>query len=235
MKNAKYLAPVTYSRDVTDFDDEKWYKEASDEIDYYISNDTIPEEAKKVIDEHELMSDINTDILIANQATFTNMQSNISIEAKTSEVYSFALSQTGFRILYDVILTNVSDVVMRDLVLKIESNPSYVIIKDINVPLLQPHQPILISEFDVEAQIDILLKLTEKQIGNLTFTLYDKENEVSKLTTEMSYYSYDTWIERIIPNSTALFVMPNEESVKNIVRLTAKTLEKETGRSSLDD
>ena len=29
--------------------------------------------------------------------------------------------------------------------------------------------------------------------------------------------------------------MPNEDSVKNIVRLTAQTLQKETGKASLDD
>lgn len=51
----------------------------------------------------------------------------------------------------------------------------------------------------------------------------------------MIYYSYDTWVERLIPGSTALFVMPNEDSVKNIVRLTAQTLQKETGKASLDD
>ena len=232
---ARYLAPNVFSTDVLDFDDEKRSNDIKSEVADTLKNDKLSAKANEAIDNHELLNDVNIDVLIANQASFANMQNSISIEARTSGIYSFALSQTGFRMLYEVTLTNTSNEDIRNLVLKIESIPNYVEVADINVPLLQAHQPIMISDFNVTTKIENLLKLTEKQIGSLTFTLFDGENEVSKLTSEMTYYSYDTWVERLIPNSTALFVMPNEESVKNIVRLTAQTLQKETGRASLED
>lgn len=232
---AQYLAPKTFSKDAVDFDDEKRINEIREEIAYILKKQILSNEAIDVIDNHELIGNVNIDALIANQATFINLQNNISIEARTSGIYSFALSQVGYRILYDVTLKNNADVSIKNLVLKITSTPNYVTFGEINIRLLQPHQPIMISDFVVTPQIDELLKLNEKQIGTLNFTLYDGETEIAKLSSEMIYYSYDTWVERLIPGSTALFVMPNEDSVKNIVRLTAQTLQKETGKASLDD
>lgn len=232
---AKLLAPTFFSAEFMDFDDEKRINDMKSEIAQNLSNGKITIKAMEAIDNHELPSEVDVNLLIANQASFSNLQNNISIDAQTSGIYSFALSQTGFRMLYEVTLTNTSEEDVRELTLKIQSTPNYIEIADIKVPLLQPHQPVLISDFTVTSKIDNLLKLTEKQIGNLVFSLYSGENEVSRLNVEMTYYSYDTWVERLIPNSTALFVMPNEESIKNIVRLTAQTLQKETGRSSLED
>lgn len=232
---AKLLAPDSFESGQHSFDDEQTAKNIKNEITHYISEQKFPVKAIEAIKEHEIIGEVNLDIITSSQATFINLQNNISIEAYTSGFYSFALSQTGFRILSAIILTNTSETPVLNSVLKIRSTPDYVTIADIKVPLLNPHQPVQITDFNINVDIDKLLELKEKIAGSLTFSLEKDGAELSTLVTEMTYFSYDTMVERIIPGSTALFVMPNEESVKNIVRLTAKTLQDETGRSALTD
>jgi len=231
---ARLFAPNYFKKEIVTFDCKKRQMEIMQEVVNTLSN-PIPKSIIELIDEHETNGEINLDVLVKQQVTFKHLQNNIKIEARTFNDFSFSLSQICFTVLYDVIITNTTFEAINDLVLRISTNPSYVKFKDINIPLLAPGEPVIIKEFDFENDIQELIKLTEKQIGNLTICLLNGEEELSRASFDMTFYSYDTWFERLIPNQTAQFVTPNEEAVKNICKLTAKTLEKQTRRSYLDD
>lgn len=231
---AKYFAPTSLADNV-DYSNETKNSIIKTEIKGNILKGQIPSEVLSTIDEHELIGDVNIDVLVTYLDSFKKLRNSITMEARASEFYSFPLSQTGHKIIFDITLVNNSEENIKSLVLKISSNPNFFEVSNVSIPLLQPNQPISISEFGVNVKVDELLKLNEKIVGNITFSLYDGENEICSTTSNIEYYSYDTWIENLIPGSTAMFVTPNDEEVKNIVRLTAKTLERETGRSSLED
>ncbi len=224
---ASVLAPNSYL--------EEKESKIREEIFNNLKDKKIDNKTLEIIINHELINEVNIESLTIIKEIGKDLNYNVNIEVKTSGQYSFALSQASYKFLYNIVLTNNSNVPLTNLVLKITSVPNYVTFSDINIPHLNPKQPIIINDFVFTPQIDKLLELIEKQIGNLEFTLYDGENVITKVTNEMIYYSYDTLAEGLIPGSTALFVMPNEDSVKNIVRLTAQTLQDETGTSALDD
>lgn len=205
------------------------------EIKDNIYNDKLDSNVYDYIDNHDLINDIDLNILLSLENNLNNIKNNINIEINTPGIYSFALSQAGIRILDSVILTNTSNDDINNLTLRIISNPSFIIVSDINIPILKINQPIIISEFNISINYEELLKLNEKQVGDITFTLLSNETELKRLSNEMIYYSFDTLVEGLIPSSTALFATPNDEAVKNIIRLTQETFQKQTGDASLAD
>ena len=80
-----------------------------------------------------------------------------------------------------------------------------------------------------------MLGLSEKVIGKLNFRLEKDDEILAEFTSEIEFLSYDTWFGNVMPETAALFVTPNDEAVKNIIRLTAKKLQEQTSSPSLSD
>ena len=232
---AKYFAPHLFISDVTTVDDTKRNEELFQAVKDGILNCKFAKETGEAILNHELFKAIDVRLLDTAKSKIINASDVIKIEVHCNNAYSFALSQTSFKIINDIVLTNLSDNVIKDAELVITSDPNYVEISKISVPLINPHQPISVTEFNINPHLGQLMELQEKVVGTLTVKLTVGDETLSSLTTEINYLSYDTWLERVMSGSTALFVTPNEVSVQNAVGLVAKEMQKLTGDSSLPD
>ena len=232
---AKYFAPDLFQSDVFVVDDEKRSNDVVAAVADAVFSMRVDNNGINAIDEHELLTEIDIKLLDVTKSKVVNVSDKVKIEIHCNKYYSFALSQTKYKIISDIIVTNLSDEAIKDAKLVIISDPSYIEFSVINVPLINPHQPIAITEFDINTHIEQVMELQEKICGTLTIKLLLGEEELVSLTTEIEYFSYDTWLENAINGSTALFVTPNDVAVQNTVALVAKEMESLSGSSSLPD
>jgi len=232
---AKFFAPHLFLTDVITVDDDKRNEELVEAVSDGILNCKLAKGAGDAILQHELLKEIDVKLLDTTKSKVVNTSDTLKIEIHCNNAYSFALSQTNFKIISDIILTNLGDNEIKDAKLIITSDPKYVEISEINVPLINPHQPIAVNEFNINTHLEQLMELQEKVVGTLTVKLVVGEEELGSLTTEINYFSYDTWLESAMNGSTALFVTPNDVAVQNTVGLVAKEMQNLVGSSSLPD
>jgi hypothetical protein len=232
---AKYFAPELFQTDVITVDDAKRAKDVTEAVFIGIISKKINAEIVQAIANHELLNEIDVKLLDVTKSNVINASDKVKIEIQCGKYCSFALSQTRYKIIGDIILTNLSDEVIKDAKLVIVSDPILIEFSDINVPLINPHQPIAITEFDISPHIEQLMKLQEKVAGTITVKLVVGDDKLVSITAEIEYFSYDTWFERYIQGSTALFVTPNDVAVQNTIGLVAKEMQALSGSSSLSD
>lgn len=232
---AKYFAPELFQSDVVTVDDKQRLEDLFKIISESILIGRIKRDGVISIFDHELLNEIDLKLLDVTKSKLINISDKVKIEIHCNKYYSFALSQTKYKIISDIIITNTSEEIIKDAKLVIHSDPSFIEISDINIPLINPNQPIAISEFDVNSHIEQLMELQEKITGVITVKLMIGEEELISITTDIEYFSYDTWLEHAMSGSTALFVTPNDVAIQNVIALTAKEMQLLTGSSSLPD
>ena len=232
---AKYFAPELFAGDVISVDDEKRSKEIFDAVAEAIVTLRIKADGIKAILDHQLLVDVDPKLLDVTKSKVINTSEKAKIEILCNKYYSFALSQSRYKLISDIVITNLTEEDIKDAKLTIKADPFFLEFSDISVPLINAKQAISISEFDINTHIEQLMELQEKVSGVLVIKLMVGDEEYVSLTTDIEYFSYDTWFEDAMDGSTALFVTPNDVAVQNIVALVAKDMEKQTGSSSLPD
>ncbi len=232
---AKVLAPLCFKDDLVSVDEEKRLKELEEEISTRIKKGAIEEEAYEAILDHELVSEIDLKSLDVTKADVLNVGEKAKIQIHCNRFYSFALSQTRYRLISDIVLTNLSEEPIKDAKLLISSDPSYVEFSEVQVALINPKQPVAITEFDLKPHLEELLGLSEKVAGTLTVKLVAGEETLVSLTTEVDYFSYNTWLENALSGSSALFLTPNDVAIQNTLALVGKELQKLCGDPSILD
>ena len=230
----QYFAPEQFLNDVVTVDDEQRSQEIATSVIENINLLRISHGGIDAIDNHELINPIDINQLGVNKSNLVNSNNNVQIQIRGNNVYSFALSQTKFNVLNDIIIINYGNEEIRNARLVIISDPNYIEFSDIEVALLNPHQPISVSEFNVTPHLEDLVHLSEKTIGSITVKLFVEDIEIVSVTQQIEYFSFDTFFEHVINGSTALFVTPNDIAVKNIISLVGQELQKLTGSPSID-
>ena len=232
---AKYFAPEFFENDVLTVDDQKNEEEVRKSVVESINLLRIKNDGVESIDNHELLISIDLKLLDVTKSKEINFSEKAKLEIQCNRSYSFALSQTRYKLISDIIITNLTNETIKDAKLVITSDPAFIEFSVINVPIINAHQPIAISEFDINAHIEQLMELKEKVTGSLTIKLVGEEEEYVSLSTDIEFFSYDTWLEREMSGSSALFVTPNDVSVQNIIAYVAKEMQRLSGSSSLAD
>ena len=232
---AQYVVPELFMEDVQAVDEKKFMNEVVNAIEERLSFIVLTSEANAIVLNHELSNEINVDSVLVNKVNEIALNNNVQLQVRCNSFYSFALSQTRFSVINEVILSNIGEDTIKDAKLRITAIPDYLSVADIDISVLNPHEPISIRDFNITPKIEELLSFSEKVVGKIVFSLVKADESITELSTEIEYFSYDTWLGNLIPETTALFITPNEEAVKNIVRLTAKKLQEQTGSPSLCD
>ncbi len=231
----KLLAPGAFKDDIVTVDREQRQKEIDEEVTQRVAKGAIAKEAYEAILAHELLQPIDVRSLDVTKANFVNVGDKAKIEIHCNRYYSFALSQTRYRLISDIVLTNLGEEPIKDAKLVISSDPGYIEFSDVPVALINPKQPIAITEFDVKPHLDQLMGLLEKVAGTLTVKLIADEETLVSITAEVDFFSYDTWLENALTGSSALFMTPNDVAVQNVVALVGKEMQRLTGDPSLPD
>lgn len=232
---AKHIIPELFFDDVQLVDEQKFIEKVVDRISQKIPYLSLTKECKDVISKHELSNDVVLDSLLVNKNSEIAISNNIQIRALCSSFFSYALLQTRLSIIDEVVLTNIGEDSIKGLKLRIKSNSGYIEVADTDVSVLNSKEPISISNFNITYNMEKFLSLSEKATDNIDISVVSGDEVISKLTTQIEYFSYDTWFGNVLPETISLFVMPNDESVKNVIRLTAKTLQDQTSSPSLCD
>ena len=230
---AKYFAPSLFANEIVTVDDEQREKDVLEAVAEAILKFKITKEGFNVILEHDLLNPINVSDLGINKTNLVNSTDEIQIQIIGNDIYSFGFSQTRLNLINDIIVTNISDKEIKNAKLVITTEPNYIEFSEINIALINPHQSIVVSEFNAKPHLEELLNLQEKTIGHLTASIYIGDTKLVDITHTIEYLSYDTWFENHTEGSSALFVTPNDIAVKNIVSLTGKELQKLTGDPSI--
>ena len=191
---AQYFAPEQFKSDVVTVDDEQRAKDIAEAVVDNLIRLKIASGGIEAINNHELLNPIDVNLLGVNKSNLVNSGNNVQIQMRGNDVYSFALSQTRFNVLNDIILTNLGDEEIKNAKLVITSDPNYIEFSEIEVALLNPHQPISVSEFDTKPHLEELVNLLEKSVGSITAKLLVDENELVSVTQPIEYFSFDTFL-----------------------------------------
>ncbi|HBD06369.1 MAG TPA: hypothetical protein DCY93_03050, partial [Firmicutes bacterium] len=198
-----------------------------------VLNKKLSQECINEINERQLLNEIDLNNLDETQKKQRKTQSDLKIEVRGNLIYSFALSQTKFKIIKEIIIKNVSEQTIKNGRITISSNPKYIDFTDIEVSLINPHQSVSVTEIEVTPHIEDLMQLVERTEGKLVVQFFVNDEEFTTVSVDISYYSYDTRLENFISGSTALFVTPNDTAVKNVLSLVAKEMKGIAGSTSL--
>ena len=228
-----YFAASLFADETITLDEEKRASDIAKLAAENLLNGKIEEGGIDAIDKHIILNEIDINQLGVNKTNVVNSENDIQIQLNGNPIFSFPLSQARIKIFNDIIITNLSDEEIRDAQLIITSDPTFINFSQVDIPLLNPHEPILISEFNFKPCLDDLIGITEKIVGNITIHLFVDGVEKASLNKEISYLSFDTFCEEVIDGSAALFVTPNDIAVKNIISLASKELQKLTGDPSI--
>ena len=186
----QYFAPEQFLNDVVTVDDEQRSQEIATSVIENINLLRISHGGIDAIDNHELINPIDINQLGVNKSNLVNSNNNVQIQIRGNNVYSFALSQTKFNVLNDIIIINYGNEEIRNARLVIISDPNYIEFSDIEVALLNPHQPISVSEFNVTPHLEDLVHLSEKTIGSITVKLFVEDIEIVSVTQQIEYFSF---------------------------------------------
>ena len=230
---AKYLAPELFKSDLILADENKWQEEVTTAIAENISELRVSKDAVTEIYNHELLNPIDIKALSINKTNISNSANNVQINIIGNEHYSFALSQTNYKVIDEIIITNTGDENIKDAKLIFACEPNYLEFSSIDIPLINAHQKVSITEFNITPHLDELINLTEKISGFIIIKLAVNEDEIVSLTHQVNYFSYNTWFERIMDGSTALFITPNDVAIQNVITLASKELQRATGNPSM--
>lgn len=232
---AKLIAPEFFDGDMPDFDGQEFMDKIVKGLTEKLADYTLSPEEKRSVLEHSLSNEVDFDSVLSDKPEEITLNKNIGLKVRCNEFYSFALSQTRFSVINEVVISNSGSEAVKNAKLKISATPDYIEISDIDISVLNPAEPVSICKFDVTPRIERLLELSEKVIGKLNFRLEKDDEILAEFTSEIEFLSYDTWFGNVMPETAALFVTPNDEAVKNIIRLTAKKLQEQTSSPSLSD
>lgn len=231
---AKLLAPEQFKTDVVTVDDEKRFQEVSESIVNNLICRKVAYNCLDMIGEHELLNPIDVTLLGIVKSNVVNSFNNVQIQIKSNDVYSFSLSQTGFSVIDEIILLNTGDKEIKNAKLVISSDPNYIEFSDVDIPLLNPHQPVSISDFAKNPHLEELANIIENEVGMITVRLFSEDKELVSLTKKMDFCPFNTYLEYALNGSTALFVTPNDIAVKNVISRTGTEMYKLTGEPSID-
>lgn len=194
----------------------------------------LPASAADTLKEVELEKGLDLTKLSSYLHQARTTYKNIAIAIRTDGIYSFALSQSAHPLLTEIVLKNGGET-LKDAYVEIRSEPDLVDFVPIPVPVLSSGQPVSIRSFKVTPDLDALLALKEKTLGQLKVSLIKDGEEIASQVAPVQFGSYDSYPGSNYEGSIALFVTPNDSAVRNVIALTGKELEKLSSSSSLDD
>lgn len=150
----------------------------------------------------------------------------IQIHAEIAAKLNFASHQSAFSPLRDLRVENLqAEERVDDLVLTLQSNPSFVKEKTWYVDRIAPHGSVAISDRDLELDGGFLLDLTESMRGTVIFQI-EKDGEVfSELSKPVELLAYNEWGGAgFMPELLAAFSLPNDPAIDKILRDASEIL-----------
>lgn len=154
--------------------------------------------------------------------------SSVVVQSETAAKLNFACHQSSFAFLRDLRIENRDhEVPLKDLLVTLSSNPSFLKPKSWRLDLVAPGGTISIKDRDIELDGGFLLNLNDSIRGTVTITVEKDGLTIAEETKPVELLAYNEWGgSGYMPELLASFCMPNDPAVDRVLRDTSLVLRK---------
>ena len=176
-----------------------------------------------------------TTIVMPEEAT--KAPAEVRIEATLIKKLNLADYQNAVPLLRELVIANDTLLSLNDLTLTITSEPAFIKTKSWRLDAINESQRYRISNLDVELEGALLVRLTEAEKAQVTFTLNktDTAETICQHQIAVELLPRNQWggISHL-PDMVAAFVQPNEPAIERLLKQTAEVLHQHGKSRALD-
>lgn len=160
---------------------------------------------------------------------------SVKIVAEYLKTANYALFHNRIPICQSVEVTNVSDSPVENVVIGC-SGEFIADYKSDLIARINPGETVRITPFNVNPDSSKLAAITERVVTDFKLTALSGEQIVGEAVCEIDLMPYDHWAgTKILPQTIASFITPNNPAVSNLVVKAAAQLKNMTGSSSFNE
>lgn len=161
------------------------------------------------------------------------MENKISFSIQMTGAINYAMQQNYIPVVRSIILTNNTEEIIRDITVKISSEPEFIKPFRTDISQLIPGEPVEISPVKLVISSEFLFSLTERLNGNIHIEVLSGGEKLVEADSEIALLPYDYWQGHyILPELTAAFVTPNHPRIDEVTAKAGMYLKKWTGDPS---
>lgn len=161
------------------------------------------------------------------------MENKISFSVQLTGAINYAMQQNYIPVVRSIILTNNTEETIRNITVKISSEPEFIKPFQTDVSQLVPGEPVEISPVKLILSSEFLFSLTERLNGSIHVEVLSEDEKLSEGDSDIVLLPYDYWQgSRIMPELTAAFVTPNHPRIEEIAAKAGMYLKKWTSDPS---
>ncbi len=147
---------------------------------------------------------------------------------------NYAFQQNAIPVVKELLLQN-NSVARKNLVLRLTSEPAFVLPVKIRLQSIEPAGEFRVSPLNLKLSHDFLAELNEKVAGWLKVEMLDGDEVVQSITEPITLLARNEWCGLVaLPEILAAFVLPNDPAVMTILSRASDVLKEATGRSELN-
>ena len=161
------------------------------------------------------------------------MENKISFSVQLTGAINYAMQQNYIPVVRSIVLTNNTVEAIKDITIKISSEPEFIKPFQTDLAQLLPGEPVEISPVKLVISSEFLFSLTERLNGSIHFEVLCGGEKLAEDDSETALLPYDYWQGGyILPELTAAFVTPNHPRIEEVTSKAGMYLKKWTGDPS---
>lgn len=161
------------------------------------------------------------------------MENKISFSVQLTGAINYAMQQNYIPVVRSIVLTNNTVEAIKDITIKISSEPEFIKPFQTDLAQLLPGEPVEISPVKLVISSEFLFSLTERLNGSIHFEVLCGGEKLAEDDSETALLPYDYWQGGyILPELTAAFVTPNHPRIEEVISKAGMYLKKWTGDPS---
>jgi very-short-patch-repair endonuclease len=161
--------------------------------------------------------------------------SKITIDLILAPVINFAMQQNHVPVVKRLLITNISDVPLENLWVKISTEPDFSIPWTAKIDLLKPEESHSFGAVPINLSPVFLAELTERISGHLHLKVKTLDETLLESVYEIDLLAYDQWNGAgSVPELIAAFITPNHPEIPYIIRIASTLMMTWTGDPSFN-
>ncbi len=155
------------------------------------------------------------------------MEEKVAFRVQLTEAINYAMQQNYTPVVRSIILTNNTNETIRDITVKISSEPEFIKPFQTDIEQLAPGESVEISPVKPVLLSEFLLSLTERLNGSIHIEVLCGGEKLNEGDSDIALLPYDYWQGHyILPELTAAFVTPNHPRIEEITAKAGLFLKK---------
>ena len=162
------------------------------------------------------------------------MESLVKFGGAMTAKINFAMQQNYVPVFRSIIVTNISDSILKNVFLRIAFEPEFAQEYESSAIDLMPNVPVEVSPVETILRPDYLFGLTEKMAGYVRIEAIQRTSAgeviVGRELRELELLAYDQWTGAgFMPETAAAFISPNHPAVQGVLANASLYLQKWCG------